>query len=74
MDRARLLALLASVRAGDVGVDAAAEAADLPPEVRYAILAEDDVLTRVVFLLDALDRKARGGDESLPPRTDPRLN
>ncbi|MBL9088091.1 MAG: LON peptidase substrate-binding domain-containing protein [Planctomycetia bacterium] len=55
-------------------VDAAAEAADLPPEDRYALLAEDDVLARAALLLDALDRKARGGDESLPPRSDPRLN
>ncbi|MFO0932884.1 MAG: LON peptidase substrate-binding domain-containing protein [Planctomycetota bacterium] len=74
----RLRELAAKFRgnAGGPGglVDAAAEAADLPPEVRYAILAEDDVLARVVLLLDALDRKARGHDESLPPRTDPRLN
>ncbi len=55
-------------------VDAAAEAADLPPEDRYALLAEDDVLARAALLLDALDRKARAGDESLPPRSDPRLN
>jgi Lon protease-like protein len=55
-------------------VDAAAEAADLGPEDRYAILAEDDVLARLTSLLDALDRKARGADESLPPRSDPRLN
>jgi len=54
--------------------DAAAEAADLGPEDRYKILAEDDVLARLSVLLDALDRKARSADETLPPRTDPRLN
>lgn len=74
----RLRELAAKFRGSPGGpgglVDAAAEAADLPPEVRYAVLAEDDVLARAALLLDALETKARGRDEALPPRTDPRLN
>jgi uncharacterized protein len=74
--RIRMLAEQVRGSGGGPGrvADAAAEAAELSPEDRYKVLAEDDVLRRLDVLMDALERKARNGEEQLPPRADPRLN
>lgn len=74
----RLRSMATQVRGAEGGpgrlADAAAEAADLEAADRYRVLATDDVLERLDVLVDALERKARAADASLPPRSDPALN
>ncbi|MCC7140141.1 MAG: LON peptidase substrate-binding domain-containing protein [Planctomycetes bacterium] len=74
----RLRMLATQVRGGGGGpgrlADAAAEAAELPPQDRYRVLAEGDVLARLDLILEALEARARRGDDELPPRADATLN
>lgn len=74
----RLRMLAAQVRGGGGGpgrlADAAAEAAELPPEDRYRVLSEGDVLARLDLIAQALEARARHGEDDLPPRADPALN
>jgi Lon protease-like protein len=73
--KVRLLATQVRGAGGGPGrlVDAMAEAGDLEPDERYRILAEPDVLRRLEFLVDLLDRRRRAEDD-LPTSADPRWN
>lgn len=54
--------------------DALADASDLGPELRYALLAEVDVRQRFELLIKSMEEIAYADDPPVPPGTDPRLN
>lgn len=54
--------------------DAVANASDLQPDDRYALLAETDVLRRLERLIEMLESRAYADSPGAPPGTDPSLN
>jgi Lon protease-like protein len=54
--------------------DAVANASDLLPDDRYALLAEPDVLRRLERLIQMLEARAYAGAPRIPPGTKPSLN